>query len=455
MSFPAHIFKAYDIRGLSPGELTEKIAFRVGQRMVEFLQADRIVLGRDMRATSPALSEAVSAGARSQGAEVIDVDMVSTPLFYFAVGTLAGARGGGIMVTASHNPAKYNGLKLCRADVQPIGANTGMSEIRDRVSEGDLPAKAAQGGYGAAQVIEPYVEKIFSLVDPSRIPPLQVVIDAGNGMGGVTLEPLLKKLPWQATKLFFEPDGSFPNHEANPLNEKTLSDLKKSMAETDADLGLALDGDGDRVGIVDEHGETVRGDLLLALLAQKVLRGNPRALVFYDVRCSRAVAEEVERLGGRAEMVPVGHGLIKPRMKEKRAFLGGEISNHFYFQEFFNAECSDLVYLRIAELMGETGKTLSELAAPLTRYAHSGEINFEVTDKEAAMREVENAFARGALSVTKIDGVRIDFPDWWVSVRASNTESLLRLNVEAKDQTMMQEKRDAVAEVIEGVGSRK
>lgn len=448
MPFPSHIFKAYDIRGLSPGELTEEIAFRVGQRMVEFLNANRIVLGRDMRATSPALSEAVSRGARSQGAEVVDVGMVSTPLFYFVVGTLAGVNGGGIMVTASHNPAKYNGLKLCRGDVLPIGANTGMSEIRDRVSEGDLPAKAVQGGYRTAQVIEPYVEKIFSLVERSRIPPLKVAIDAGNGMGGVTLNPLLRELPWQASKLFFEPDGTFPNHEANPLNEETLADLKKKMAETHANLGLALDGDGDRVGIVDENGETVRGDLLLALLAQKMLLKNPGTLVLYDVRCSRAVSEATERMGGRTKMVPVGHGLVKPIMSRDHALLGGELSNHYYFQEFFNAECSDLVYLRIAEMMGETGKTLSELVAPLKRYAHSGEINFEVEDKTTAMRAVEDAFAKGASSISKIDGIRIDFPDWWVSVRASNTEPLLRLNVEAKDQAMMEEKRDAVAGVI-------
>ena len=448
------MFKAYDIRGLSPQDLDEDAAYRIGQAAVKFTKAKALVVGKDMRETTPRLFEAFARGALSQGADVIDIGLVTTPMFYFAVGDYE-LHDAGVMVTASHNPKEYNGFKLCYGDVLPIGGESGMSEVRDLALAGPYPG-GPEGVVVETDIREAYLEKLFKMVDVRKLRSLKVVADCGNGMEGIVIEDIFRRLPQcEFTGMFLDLDGGFPNHEANPLKEETLDALKKKIHEVKADLGVAFDGDGDRVGLVDELGQVVRGDIIVALLAPKLLKREPGATVFYDVRESMAVAEEIERAGGRAVMCRVGHGLIKPQMRKENALFAGELSNHFYFRDFFNAESSDLVMLLVFELLSETGKKLSELVAPLMRYFHSGEINSEVADKDAVLAKLEEVYGHEAATITKIDGIRMDFrdenrpqDDWWFNVRPSNTEPLLRLNLEAKSPEKMAEKREELLKII-------
>jgi phosphomannomutase len=447
MALNPKIFKAYDIRGLCPGELDTDAAYRVGQAVVKLTKAKVVVVGKDMRDTTPALFDALAKGVMSQGADVVDVGLVTTPMLYYAVGDYD-LHDAGVMITASHNPKEYNGIKMCYGDVLPIGAGSGMWEIRDLAMAGPYEPKK-EGSLVETDIRGDYLDKLFSMVDLKKFRPLQVVVDTANGMEGAVIADIFGRLPmcsWHG--LFLELDGRFPNHEANPLKEETLDALKERIRETGADIGVAFDGDGDRIGIVDEKGSNVRGDLIQALLVPRVLRDHPGGLIFYDVRESMVVAEEIERNGGRSRMSPVGHGLIKPLMRKEGAVFGGELSNHFYLGDFFGAESSDLVMLRIFELMSETGKPLSELVAPLKRYHHSGEINSEVADKDAVLAKLEAAYGHEATAVSKIDGLRLDFGDWWFSVRASNTEPLLRLNLEAKEKGKMEAMRDELLNII-------
>ncbi|MBI4457872.1 phosphomannomutase/phosphoglucomutase [Candidatus Uhrbacteria bacterium] len=445
------IFKAYDIRGLSPQELDADTAYRVGQAVVKFTRASTVVVGRDMRDTSPALFEAVARGIMSQGADVVDIGLVTTPMFYFAVAEYD-LHDAGMMITASHNPKEYNGLKLCYDDALPIGAASGMDEIRDLALAGPYPEKKS-GTMVETDIREDYVAKLLAMIDVRKLERMNVVVDTANGMEGCVIADIFGRVRnVTMTGLFLDLDGAFPNHEANPLKEETLEALKAKVRELRAHAGFAFDGDGDRVGLVDEQGENVRGDLLLALVAGKLLRDNPGQAVLYDVRCSLAVAEEIERAGGVPTMCRVGHGFIKPQMREMGALFAGELSNHFYFRDMYGAESTDLVMLTILELLSETGKPLSELVAPLKRYHHSGEINSKVAGVAAVMARLEQTYAHEAAAVTKIDGLRLDFGGdqgrWWFSVRASNTEPLLRLNVEAADREMMEKRRDELLALI-------
>lgn len=455
MTLDPKIFKAYDIRGLVPEQLDEAGAFLVGQAVVKYTGAETIVVGKDMRSTTPELFAEFARGVNSQGADVVDVGMTSTPMFYFAVGQYD-VEDAGVMVTASHNPAGYNGFKLCRGNVSPIGGNSGMPEVKEIALAGPYEEQPT-GTVVETEIRDAYLDKMLSLVDVEQLKPLKLAIDCGNGMEGVIIDDLLARLPGvEAQILYKEPDGTFPNHEANPLKEETLDALKGLVHELGADIGVAFDGDADRIGLVDEKGEVVRGDILLALLAPVLLKTDPGSAVYYDVRCSQVVADEVINAGGRAEMAPVGHGLIKPRMREDGAVFGGELSMHYYFKELHYAEASDLIMLLVMQLMSETGRTLSDLVAPLKRYVHSGEINFRVSDKEAVLTALEDKYGATA-RVTKIDGLRVDFQgeaapdgDWWFSVRASNTESLLRLNLEAADRETMERHRDELVATIGG-----
>jgi phosphomannomutase len=455
MTLDPKIFKAYDIRGLVPEQLDAAGAFLVGQAVVKYTGAKTIVVGKDMRSSTPELFAEFARGVNSLGADVVDVGMTSTPMFYFAVG-LYEAEDAGVMVTASHNPAGYNGFKLCRGDVSPIGGNSGMPEVKEIALAGPYDG-VAEGTVVETEIRDAYLDKMCQMVDVEQIKELNVAIDCGNGMEGVIIDDLLARIPQVSAKIIYkEPDGTFPNHEANPLKEETLTDLKALVKEMGAHVGFAFDGDADRIGLVDEKGEIVRGDIMLALLAPIILKNDPGAAVYYDVRCSQVVADEVEKAGGRAEMAPVGHGLIKPRMRADEAVFGGELSMHYYFKEMHYAEASDLVMLLVLQLMSETGKSLSELVAPLKRYVHSGEINFRVDDKEAVLAALEEKY--GAIGeVTKIDGLRVDLPagseseqPWWFSVRASNTEPLLRLNLEAADEATMAQHRDELIAAIGG-----
>ena len=456
MTFPKHIFKAYDVRGLAPQELSPDIAYRVGQALVRLIGARRVVVGRDMRVTTPALFIALADGITSQGAEVIDIGMVTTPMVYFAVGAFA-EHEAGVMITASHNTKEYNGLKLCRADVAPIGAGSGIEEICALAEAGPYPSAKQRGVVLARDIKKEYLTKLFSLVDTGAIEPLRVVLDGGNGMAGAILEDIFARLPQcRYTPLFLDPDGNFPNHEANPLKEETLVVLQQKVREIGADVGFAFDGDGDRIGLVDDRGEVVRGDIITALLAPIVLAWAPGAAVLYDLRQSMVVAEEIARHGGRPLMSRVGHGFIKPQIVRENAIFAGELSNHFYFRDMCGAESSDLVMLLVLRLLSQSGgKKLSELVAPLKRYAHSGEINFRVADSVAVMKKVADVYASQATTITTIDGIHMVFVphdnpagQWWFSLRASNTEPLVRLNVEACTREEMEKRRDDIIRLI-------
>ncbi len=454
MAMHPKLFKAYDIRGLSPEEIDADFAYRVGQAMAIFTKAKTVVVGRDMRDTTPVLFDALAKGVMSQGADVIDIGLVTTPMLYYAVGEYD-LHDAGVMITASHNPKQYNGFKLCYGDASPIGGDSGMNDVRDLAVAGPYPEKKT-GNLVVTDIRTSYFKKLFSMVDASKIAKISAIVDTANGMEGAIIEDLFKHLPnVQMTGLFLELDGAFPNHEANPLKEETLAALKSAVLSTRADIGIAFDGDGDRIGLVDEKGETVRADFIGALVAQKLLARELDSPVLYDVRESMVVPEEIVRAGGRPVMCRVGHGLIKPHMRREEALFASELSGHFYFRDVYGAESSDLVLLLILELLSETGKPLSELVAPLRRYHHSGEINSEVADKDRVFALLEETFAHEAAAITKIDGLRMDFRpandpdgDWWFGVRASNTEPLLRLNLEAKSKEKMEKMRDQLLNII-------
>jgi len=451
------IFKAYDIRGLSPEQLDADGAYQIGQAVVKFTGAKTIAVGKDMRETTPELFEALAKGIMSQGSDVVDVGMVTTPMMYFAACEYP-EHEAGVMVTASHNPSEYNGAKICLGDALPIGGSNGMDDIRDLALAGPYDAVAERGSLSEKDIRADYLKKLFSSVDLDKIKPMKVVVDTGNGMEGVIIDDILSQVPGcEYEVLFKDLDGTFPNHEANPLKEQTLDALKEKIAEVGADLGVAFDGDGDRIGLVDEQGGVVRGDMIVALLAPRVLRGTSGETVLYDVRESMVTVEEIEKASGKAVMTRVGHGLIKPHMREVDAIFAGELSNHFYFRDFCGADSTDHVMLVFMQMMSETGQTLSELAAPLKRYHHSGEINSEVKDKDAVLKALEDKYGSEASNIIRIDGIRLEFfdaerpeGDWWFSVRASNTEPKLRLNLEAKDLAIMEKHRDELLEIIRG-----
>ncbi|OGM00735.1 hypothetical protein A2480_02670 [Candidatus Uhrbacteria bacterium RIFOXYC2_FULL_47_19] len=457
MSISAKIFKAYDIRGLSPQELDEEGAYCIGQAVVKFTGAKIVVVGRDMRTTSPEIFAGLARGINSMGADVVDIGLVTTPMLYFAAGNYD-QFDAGIIVTASHNPSEYNGMKLCFGDVLPIGGNTGIYDIRDLALAGPYEPVVEPGNVSQLDIRADYLERLFRDVDVSQLSGLKLVIDTGNGMEGAIIDDVLGRIPGLTSEILYKDlDGSFPNHEANPLKEETLKDLQAKVLEMGANLGVAFDGDGDRVGLVDEEGQSIRGDIITALLASIVLKTAPGAAVLYDVRESMVLAEEIKQAGGRPVMTSVGHGLIKPHMRQEDAVFAGELSNHFYFRDFYGSESSDLVMLLIMKLIVESGRSLSELVTPLMRYHHSGEINSRVEDKDVVLAMLEQKYGPQTSNISRIDGVRMEFfnpsdssGDWWFSVRASNTEPLLRLNLEAKDRVKMEQRRDELLEVIGG-----
>jgi len=441
------IFKAYDIRGVFKEDFNEETAKRVGQAMVLFTKAKTVVVGRDMRASSPGLAKAVIEGVTLMGADVIDIGECSTPVFNYAVAEYD-LHDCGIMVTASHNPAKYNGFKLSYGDALPIGKGSGMDEIKKLVLEGEFEEQKV-GNVVESPITDEYIETVFSFIDVEKIKPMKIIIDAGNGMAGPILEKIFKRLPQiEMISMYFKPDGTFPHHEANPIKEENLADLKKKMKEVMPDLGVAYDGDCDRIGFVDEQGETIPGDFMTALLAKEILKNNKGAKVHYDLRSSWSVRDTIIEAGGKPEMCMVGHALIKKLMRETGAVFSGELSSHFYYKDFYTVESGDLTLLFILQLLSEEGKKMSELVAPLKKYFHSGEINFEVEDKEGMMKKLEDMYSEDAKDVSHLDGIRLEFEDWWFNVRPSNTEPLLRLNLEAKTKEIMEEKRDEISKII-------
>ncbi len=448
----SRLIKAYDVRGLVPDELDEELAQGVGAALVTLTGARRVVVGRDMRPSSPALAAALADGASAAGADVVDIGLAATDQLYFASGWLDCP---GAMITASHNPARYNGIKLCRAGAAPVGQDTGLREVRRLLEEG-LPAPAASpGAQTSRDVLPDYVAHLLSLVDLADARPLTVVVDAGNGMAGHTVpavfDALTQKVPFRLVPLYFELEGTFPHHEANPLEPANLRDLRARVRAEGADLGFAFDGDADRCFAVDERGEIVSPSVTTALIAARELAKEPGATVIHNLITSRAVPEIVREHGGVPVRTRVGHSFIKEKMAETGAVFGGEHSAHFYFRDFWGADTGMLAALHTLAACAETpkGTTLSALLAQYTRYVASGELNSTVADPAAAAERVRRAFeGREGARVDVLDGLTIDAPDWWFNLRPSNTEPLLRLNVEAVDRVTMERVRDDVLALV-------
>ena len=442
------IFKAYDVRGLYPSQLDAEIARRVGRAFVDYLGARRIAVGRDCRLSSPELAAAFVEGASSQGASVTDIGVVGTDVLYFHV-----ARhdlDGGAIVTASHNPKEWNGIKMVRRGALALSGDAGIKEIREWVAAGryaDRPPAAGQRL--AASTLEDYARHCLSFVDPSVIPRLKVVLDAANGMGAVGATAIFARLPVEAVRMYFDLDGTFPNHPADPLIEENRRDIVARVRAEHAELGIAWDGDADRCFFVDDRGEYVPGDFVTALLGEDFARRAPGAKIVYDVRASRAVVDRVGAAGGVPLMNRVGHAFIKKRMRDENAVFGGEVSGHFYFRENWYVDNGMIPALLILEKLGRERRTLGEILAPLReRYHISGEINSRVEDVERALARIAERYRDGSLGT--LDGVSVDYEDWHFNVRPSNTEPLLRLNLEAATRADMERRRDEVLAVIRG-----
>jgi len=450
MPINSSIFKAYDIRGLSPQELDAESAYNIGQALARFTNAKTIVVGRDMRETTPILFEAFARGANSQGANIIDIGLVTTPMFYWSVQHIGNADAG-VMITASHNPSEYNGMKPCYGNVLPIGAATGMNDIRDLALAGPYEPVGQQGIITTKDTRTTYLDAITRKNNECALAPMNIVVDTGNGMEGCVIADLLARCPnitWYG--LYLDLDGRFPNHEANPLKHETLKDLQHEVVTRKAQVGFAFDGDGDRVGVVDEQGNIITGDIMTALLAGELLKSNPGAIIIHDIVSSMVIPEYIRECGGKPLMSRVGHGFIKPMMHEQHALFAGELSNHFYFGDMANAESADRVMFMVMTMIARSGKPLSELVAPLKRYHHSGENNFTLASqdtKTANFTKIRDTYTAQASSISEIDGIRMEFfnpanptQDWWFSVRASNTEPLIRLIVEARERGLMEAK---------------
>ena len=440
------IFKAYDVRGLYGTELDEDGARAIGWAYVEQFAPRKIAVGRDMRTSSPSRAAAVIEGAAGAGADVLDLGLVGTEMVYFAVGELG--LDGGIAVTASHNPKEYTGMKIVRAGALPVGGDSGLLDVRDRALGEQVAQSHKVGEVEQYDIWPAYLERVLSFVDVSAIRPLRVVIDAANGMAGAMLPPVLERLPVDARTHHFEPDGTFPNHEPNPLLPENREFIVAKVREEGAELGIAFDGDADRCFFVDDTGEFVPGDFVTALLAEAVLEREPGAKIIYDVRASWAVPDTIERGGGIPLVNRVGHAFIKHRMREEGAAFGGEVSGHYYFRDFSQADSGVVPFLLMLELISKRGAKLSEILRPFReRYFLTGELNTPVADVAAKLVELQERFG-GDGRVSHLDGVSVDFDDWHFNVRPSNTEPLLRLNLEARSQELMERKRDEVLDVI-------
>jgi phosphomannomutase len=447
----AKIIKAYDIRGVVPAELDESVTEAVGAAFVRLTGADEVVTVHDMRTSSRPLAAAFGRGVTSQGADVIDAGLGSTDMLYYASGTLGIP---GAMVTASHNPSRYNGIKLCREGARPVGQETGLAELRAMIEAG-VPASTAPPGHLSRQdLLSGYAEHLKKLVDVSAIRPLKVAVDAGNGMAGHTVPKVFDGLPIDLVPMYFELDGDFPNHEANPIDPANLRDLQRVVTETGADIGLAFDGDADRCFVVDENGDIVSPSVLTALIATRELAREPGATVIHNLITSRAVPEIIAENGGLPVRTRVGHSFIKAEMARTSAIFGGEHSGHFYFRDFWFADSGMLAALHVLAALGHQDGPLSHLLARYARYVASGEVNSEVADQAGAAARVRDAFAgRPGVSTDELDGLTVRVPDWWFNLRPSNTEPLLRLNVEAADVATMESVRDEVLGIVRGAGA--
>lgn len=443
------LFKAYDVRGIVPTELTPDIARLIGRSLVATLAPETVVVGRDMRVSSPELATALMDGIQDAGANVVDVGMVSTDALSFAIGNYGYPAG--VMVTASHNPAEYNGFKIAREDARALSLTDGLDQIRDRILDNSLPEPQTGANRGTRQsreILDDYAAHMLSMIDTSRLRPLKIAIDAGNGMAGLTVPIVFKDLPIEITPLCFELDGTFPNHPANPIEPENTAELRRIVKNNHLDLGAAFDGDADRVFLIDEHGSFVGGDMLTAMVASRMLDRNPGAAIVYNLISSRGVPELINAKGGRPIRSRVGHSYIKETMRQEDAVFGGEHSGHFYFRDNWYADSGMAALLFALEMISEENKPLSEVIAPLDHRFRSGEINSEVADPAATTDAIENHFRSLGAEIDHLDGITVNFPDWWFNLRASNTQPLLRLNVEADNKPLLEEKTQQVLAMI-------
>jgi len=443
------VFKAYDVRGLYGKELDEEGAYAIGHAYVQEFRPSRIAVGHDMRVSSPSMAKAVIEGASDAGADVVELGLAGTEMVYFAVGSLE--LGGGIAVTASHNPKEYTGLKIVREGALPVGGESGLLEIRDRAVAHVGGAPLRRGGVTYEDIYPAFVEKVLSFVDVGAIAPLRVVVDAANGMGGAMLPPVLERLAAvEAVRCYFEPDGTFPNHQPNPLLPENREFIIRKTIDEGADFGVAFDGDADRCFFVDDTGEFVPGDFATALFAEAALAKEPGAKIIYDVRASWAVPDTIRAAGGEPLVNRVGHAYIKHRMREENAAFAGEVSGHYYFRDFYRADSGVIPFLLMLEIVSRKGRKLSEiLRAFRNRYFITGELNTPVPDVAAKLQELRDRYGSQG-TVSELDGVSVDADGWHFNVRPSNTEPLLRLNLEARSRELMEQKRDEVLAVIRG-----
>jgi phosphomannomutase len=447
--FNPAVFKAYDIRGLYPSEITEDLFQQLGRAFVAYLGPGTYAVTRDMRVSSPALTKAFIDGAVLQGGNIVDYGLLGTDQMYYAVA--ADHLDGGAQITASHNPGEYNGCKMVRKEAFPLSGEAGIKEMKEMILAGTIPAPAGPpGSVVQRDILERYVKHVMAFVDEDAIKPFNVVLDAGSGVAGIVAPHLFYKLPCKTTRLCFEVDGTFPNHEANPLIEENRRDITEAVIREKSDIGIAWDGDADRCFFLDGAGEFIAGDFITALLAEAILIKQPRETIIYDVRASYAVKDIVAKYGGRALMNRVGHAFIKRRMREENAIFGGEVTGHYYFRENFYADNGFIPALMILELMSKKGRSLRELLKPLReKYFISGEINTKVASMDVADRkiqELKRIYAKA--NPYDLDGVSAEFDDWHFNVRQSNTEPLLRLNLEGLTPEIMEKRRDEVLAII-------
>jgi phosphomannomutase len=445
----AGVFKAYDVRGIVPDELTPELAYRIGRAIVAYLDIDEVAVGRDMRVSGESLAGGLIDGIRDQGATVYDLGLVSTDALYFAVGRYG--HPAGVMITASHNPPEYNGFKICREEARALSFEDGIKQIRDLVIAGEFPESKSgkRGDVVQRDIIQAYADYVLGLIGAEKIKPLKIAIDAGNGMGGKLAPSVFAGLQCEVVPLYFELDGTFPNHHADPSKPANMRDLQQAVIDNGCDLGAAFDGDADRVFMVDEKGGLIGGDMTTAMVAIAMLKRYPGAAVCYNLICSDAVPETIKAHGGRPVRTPVGHSLIKKIMRDEDAVFGGEHSGHFYFRDNWYADSGMIALLTVLQLVSEAGKPLSEVLGPLDTRVRTGEINLKVSDKDAAMAKVEAALGSEGAAIDRLDGVSARFPEWWVNVRASNTEPLLRVNAEARTPEELEAVKDKVLALIE------
>lgn len=441
------LFKSYDVRGIYPAQINDEVAYQIGRAFVPLVGGKRIVVGRDMRPSGENLFKAFARGATESGADVVYIGKVSTDALYFAVGKYG--FDGGVMITASHNPAQYNGMKFTRAAAEAISLDTGLATVRDQILSGNLPPKAEKPGNISEQdILDDFAAHCLSFIDAKKIKPFKVAIDAGNGMAGETVPHVFKHLPCEVVPLYFELDGSFPNHPASPIEPENMVDLQAAVKKHGCDLGVAFDGDADRMFIVDEKSDLIDGSTVTALVALNTLKKYPGSKILYNLICSRSVPELVERAGGIPIRSKVGHSIIKAEMREQDIVFGGEHSGHFYFKNNWYADSGMIALLQCLEVFSETDKKVSEVIAPIDSRFRSGEINTQVTDAKAKMAELEAHYKDA--TIDHLDGVTIGYPNWWMNVRPSNTEPLLRLNVEGDTKELMEHYRDEALAIIRG-----